>query len=178
MKWLGVKIWRARISDGTRVTGARSTVPVKQPEPQAFPGRGFPSAPPPGPFGPQREASRVQALSHRAWWGRGADPRGPGPEHRGTVDTENPCVVAALLSGAQERQTLFLASVPSRGERSVSLVGREGEDAGFNPEGPGSHKSWRTNPLWLVREGMEIWVGVKGVSCKGHSWWTAIRQMP
>lgn len=66
--------------------------------------------------------------------------------------TENPCVVAALLSGARERQTLFLASVPSRGEASVSLVGREGGAAGFNPKGPGRHKELEKKPSALGRE--------------------------
>lgn len=100
-----------------------------QNSPRHFPGRELPLALSPGHVWAS-EASRVLA-----------GPRVPDLERHGTADAENPCVVVALPSTAQEQQTLFLARVPSRGERSVSLVRREGGNAGFNPEGPGSHKS-------------------------------------
>lgn len=81
--------------------------------------------------------------------------------------TENPCVVAALLSGARERQTLFLASVPSRGEASVSLVGREGGAAGFNPKGPGRHKELEKKPSALGREERKSELEPKGRPVRG-----------
>ena len=79
----------------------------------------FPLAPSLALYLGQKRASEVLALSHPAWWSSGRGPRAPGLEPQGPAEAENPWVVAAFPSRAQEWQTLFLAIVPSRGEKRV-----------------------------------------------------------